>query len=351
MKNLTIAFHSNQLSRTGTEVALYDYAHYAESLLGHRSVVLYHRHNPNNHPEAIQRFAERFDLHPYDDLSQLDDVLSRAGADRLYAIKAGRPDGVLSKRIPTWVHAVFPTAPWHAHGTVYAYVSEWLSAYCARGKLPWVPHIVDLPAVEGDLRAELGIPRDALVVGSYGGSRSFDVAAAREGLMAGLTQIPNLHAVFMHIEPFMEHPRLHFLPGSTDGQRKVQFIQTCDAMLHARLQGESFGLACGEFSIRSRPVMVYGGSKHRHHLRVLGSRALVYDSADDVLRHLQLLPQILKQQQDWDCYSSKFNPEAVMQIFDEVFISALHRRVVQSQCRLDTLSMSFRYMQDRLISK
>jgi hypothetical protein len=63
---ITIAFHSNQLSATGTEVALFDYAHYNETLLGKRSVVMYHRNNPNNHPEALAKFANRFEVVAYD---------------------------------------------------------------------------------------------------------------------------------------------------------------------------------------------------------------------------------------------------------------------------------------------
>jgi hypothetical protein len=345
---LTIAFHSNQMARTGTEVALYDYAHHAERLLGHRSVVLYRRDHPGNHPQAIERFAVRFDLHPYDDVARLDDVLAHAGAGMLYAIKAGRVDRVVSRRVPTLVHAVFPAAPWHAHGTVYAYVSQWLADHCAGGRLPFVPHMIDLPAeAAGNLRAELGLPAGCLVVGGHGGRRSFDVPCARARLQAALARLPQLHAVFMHIEPFIDHPRVHFLPGTTDPLRKLRFIDTCDAMLHARLQGESFGLACGEFSVRNRPVLAWAGSKHRHHLQVLGERALVYDSAEALLAHLLALPQRLAEPRDWDCYSARFDAQAVMQQFDEVFIhGALRARTLDAARRQRKLAASLAYLRN-----
>ena len=60
----TIAFHSNQLSVTGTEVALYDYAHHNATLLGNRSVILYNRLNPNNKSEALDKFCQRFQFFP-----------------------------------------------------------------------------------------------------------------------------------------------------------------------------------------------------------------------------------------------------------------------------------------------
>ena len=35
-----IAFHSNQLCIRGTEVALFDYAHYNETILGNKSYII-----------------------------------------------------------------------------------------------------------------------------------------------------------------------------------------------------------------------------------------------------------------------------------------------------------------------
>lgn len=36
---------------------------------------------------------------------------------------------------------------------------------------------------------------------------------------------------------------------------KTTFINTCDAMLWARHDGETFGLAIGEFSSKNKPVI------------------------------------------------------------------------------------------------
>jgi hypothetical protein len=40
VKNMKILFHSNQLALRGTEVALYDYAHYNENFLGNESLIV-----------------------------------------------------------------------------------------------------------------------------------------------------------------------------------------------------------------------------------------------------------------------------------------------------------------------
>ena len=36
---------------------------------------------------------------------------------------------------------------------------------------------------------------------------------------------------------------------------KVSFINTCDCMIHARTDGETFGLAIAEFSTLNKPII------------------------------------------------------------------------------------------------
>lgn len=166
---LRIGFHSNQLSMTGTEVALYDYALHNEEILGNKSCIFYDKKSPNNQHHVIEKFNNRFDVFPYENSSELDALLEKTNSRLLYAIKSGRKDKVLSLKVPTMVHAVFPTSPDQIHGASYAFISDWLSLNCSGGKIPAVPHIVDLPHIESDLRESLGIPQDALVIGGYGG--------------------------------------------------------------------------------------------------------------------------------------------------------------------------------------
>lgn len=316
----TIAFHSNQLSIRGTEVALYDYALNAEAVLGHRSLVVYNADSPHNSAEALAKFGARFEVVGYRRVEELDALLDRHQADLLYAIKAGKNDGVWSRKVPTMVHAVFPTHPAQAHGASFAFISEWLSRHCANGKIPSVPHIVELPDEDGDLRQELGIPPQAKVLGCHGGANSFDVPSAIEAVRQVLARSPDTWFVFLNIAAFVDHPRALFLPGSSDMVRKTRFINTCDAMLHARLQGESFGLACGEFSIRNKPVLTYAGSKHRHHIDVLGDAGFQYTDARSLVDLIEKLDPEDLRRHSWDRYSALYNREVVMGLFERHLI-------------------------------
>lgn len=316
----TIAFHSNQLSIRGTEVALFDYASNNEAVLNHNSVIVYNAGSTHNSAAALAKFGARFQVVGYRTPDEIDTLLGRNKVDLLYAIKAGKNDGLYSRTVPTMVHAVFPTSPAQAHGASYAFVSEWLSQQCSQRKIPSVPHIVELPDVDGDLRCELQLPQQAKVLGCHGGPQSFDVPSAIEAVRHLLAHSPDTYFVFLNIDRFVEHPRAIFLPGTSDMADKTRFINTCDAMLHARLLGESFGLACGEFSIRNKPVITYAHGKHRHHIEVLGDSGFYYTDARSLIDIIEGLDPAALKHRSWDRHSSRYNRQTVMGRFDEHLI-------------------------------
>src|SRR5258708_40221556 len=109
MERLKIAFHTNQLSLRGTEVAMYDYADYNEKLLGNESIVI--TKHPDvwkySDPQAIQKFKERFNVFFYKTNEDLQSIIKDNKTDVFYAQKAGLVDDVVSHSCKTVVHAVF----------------------------------------------------------------------------------------------------------------------------------------------------------------------------------------------------------------------------------------------------
>ena len=196
---ITVAFHSNQLCLTGTEVALFDYADYNEHLLGNRSVIVSDQNSPNNNCEAIAKFSARFPVYLYSDRRQIEGILAKEGVDLFYCIKAGFNDGLCSNLCKTAVHVVFEYM--EPHGDVYAYISEWLANHMSAGKLPFVPHMVHLPETDEDLRSELGIPTGAVVFGRHGGFHTFDVPFVPLVVETVAERIPEIYFVFMNTKP------------------------------------------------------------------------------------------------------------------------------------------------------
>lgn len=336
----TVLFHVNQFSLRGTEVAIYDYAHFNEVLLNNRSVIASQRQS-SHHPDVVKKFSDRFDIRYYDTLEELQKIVIDERIDVFYALKPGQNDGVMLENVKNCVHVVF--CHYQPHGDVYAYISEWLADAVSDGRQPWVPHIVSLPEVEGDLRRELNIPENAIVYGRHGGLETFDIPFVKREIYKIAARRPDLYFIFMNTDNFLEKkryytrkkinkilstwlfrkksmPNIIFLEGSSDIARKVRFIKTCDAMLHARTRGESFGIACGEFSIFNKPVITCNADwvPERNHIVTLKDKGLYYSSASE----LGILLSTFKKRptKNWDAYTEHFNPKAVMKKFESVFL-------------------------------
>lgn len=308
---MRVGLHSNQLSIRGTEVALWDYAEGLEAR-GHTVRVYARASSPANDAGVVARFRARFDTVLYESWG---DVADFGDLDFLYLIKAGIRDGLEPRGVRWGVHAVFPY--FEPHGDVYAYISRWLAGAMSSGECPYVPHIVDLPDIDGDLRAALGIPEHAVVFGRHGGYDTFDVPFVWAAIAAALEEHDDVWFVFLNTAPGIEHPRVVYLEPTPDPAAKVRFINTCDAMLHARAHGETFGLAPAEFSLRNKPVLTYGRSHERAHIDMLGDKALLYDTKGELVR--LLLAQERHPAGDWNAYRD-YSRDAVIDQFERVFL-------------------------------
>lgn len=320
---MLVAFHSAHMTFRGTEVALFDYAHHNEKTLGNKSVIILPEHNAKSDSPVYQRFRERFPVLTYRSKETLDETLLAARVERLYCIKNGWNDGLFSRSVPTCIHAIFMEG--EMHGDYYAYVSPWLSKVMAYGKAPWVPHIVDLPSVTGNLRQELGIDDQAIVFARYGGADSFDIPFVHRAVLRVARERPDITFLFMNTDRFAPDEVLQrlsniiFLPPTADRSYKVRFIQTSDALLHARQRGETFGLTNAEFSLLNKPNLTYADSPERNHLEVLGEQAITYRDEESLCRLLlgfQPAPD-----QRWDAYAEICNPTFAMSRFQHFFLT------------------------------
>lgn len=310
---MKVAFHSNQLGLRGTEVALYDYAKYNEEILGNESVIISSIHNV--HSQVFEKFTQRFSVFQYTKFDEVEKMLDINNVDVFYAIKAGFYDGIVSNNRKSINHIVFQN--YQPHGNVYAYISEWLGK---KFNLPFVPHIVTLPDINDDLRAELQIPKHAIVFGRHGGNDTFNINFTKQAVKHVAKMRNDIFFLFLNTDRFTEDSlrNVIYLNGSSDLIYKTKFINTCDAMLHARMQGESFGLSVGEFSIRNKPIItLLDGSRDCAHIEMLGSKGIYYNNYDELQKLLfNFRPD---KTIDWNCYRN-YTPENVMMKFKEVFL-------------------------------
>jgi hypothetical protein len=312
---MKIAFHDNMLSIRGTTVAIYDYAFYNREFLKNESIILYDVKYSGNNKDVHSKFSKEFKTYGYNHISEIDEILSKEKCDYLFSIKGGKFDGVISNFCKNLVMAVSSNISKNdIHGDKYFVCSPFLTK---KTGIDFVPHMINLPEVEGNLRSELKIPEDAIVFGRNGGYETFDLPFVKTAIKDILNQKENYYFVFQNTERFIEHSRVLFIAATPDMNFKVKFINTCDAHLHARHIGESFGLTCGEFSVKNKPIITWNGSFERNHIDILGDKALLYNSYDDLM-HL-LLTFDKDKFDDWNCYR-EYLPGPVMDKFKEMYL-------------------------------
>ena len=313
---MNILFHSNQLGIRGTEIALYDMAHYTEKLLGHTSYIA----APiTSDMTAIGKFTQRFGdrVHLYTDSSELQEYCKAYSITHAYFIKGGADDGKLIPGAKNFVHCVFDCS--QPHGDVYAPVSGWLGQ---KFGLDYLPHIVSLPDVKYNYREHLGIPQDAVVFGRHGGYDQFDVPYLAETI-DHLNRRDDLYFLFMNTKPLhaTDHPRIIYLDGTTDLEVKTAFINTCDVMLHGRTEGESFGLSIAEFLHQNKPVITNIEARDRNHIHMLKDTGFYYSTPNELFAIMAQFngPDYIKQY-DLKHLIEESKPENVINKFNQMFL-------------------------------
>ena len=335
---MKIAFHSFQLGDRGTEICLYKYAKYNREILGNESVII----STNTRPiPTYSRFASEFEVFLYPHVwsnkgirgcnkglqEHLEYLVDKEGIDAFYAIKGGENDYFMPSNCKTLAHCVFRCA--QPHGDIYAGVCKFIVDKLG-GNNPYVDNIIEKPDVTTDLREEMGIPKDALVIGRHGGHTQFSIPFAKQAVSEAVSRRSDIYFAFLNTEQFVEHERVKFLPWTGDLNRICEFCRSCDAMLHARVDGEVFPLTIAEMSIQNNPIITWDGiipagengvgGYDRGHIDLLGEYGIYYKDVNELFSILMNIQKSDIEGKDWDVYKDTYSPENVMKQFSEVFL-------------------------------
>lgn len=332
-----VAFLLEHLLVRGTEVATFDYADFNEKLLDNESfIILFHEGNPRraamDHSSEVEEvFVKRFGKDHFFECKTIDEVngiLHAQNIEIIYwqvnGLRDFRIDQLAKKKA---IHAVFGFVP---QGDAFAAISQWLSKTNPDySNISVVPYIVRTPKDRvTTLHDQLHIPREAIVFGRHGGYQECSVPFAKEAIIESALRHPNWYFLLLNTERFCDLANVIYLDKTWDYDLKEQFINTCDFMLHARLGGETFGLACAEFSVRNKPVITYRFGGDKAHVDLLHDKGLFYGTKEELLAHLEQCAAHRDEMRlmDWDAFSKDYNPEVVMQKFNAIFIQPLKNR-------------------------
>jgi len=322
MKN--IIFYARHFTERGTEIAVYDYAKYNEEILGNKSFIVHMPLKMGDLEEVYHKFKTRFTVLEIDDIRDITRIIRLHKIDFFYTLTHGDRDFYEFENKQIWLncktikHCVFHTT--FPEADYYFSISNFLNQ--KNGTLiPVIPHIVEKPIdTITTLRGELGLPANAIVIGRYGGFKEFNIKEAHDAIYEYLTSPrvdPNVYFLFMNTLQFANHPRIIYLNKNIDFNYKERFINTCDAMIHARIEGETFGLSIAEFSIRNKPIITCQVGDMEH-INILGDKAIIYISKDNLIAVFNNIKYIIRDKTNWNAYSY-YTPANIMEMFD-VFI-------------------------------
>lgn len=323
---MKITFYNPHLGLRGTEVMMYDYAFYGRKFYNWDIQVLYNKQDKRSDQLSIDKFKKEFDVYEIDcdpkNFSlinhEIEKFLEKHPSDYFYTQKGGPTKQVNPSNSKTCIlrcSIVDPKEDKHGHS--YAFVSDWLSKKCSNSEIPVVPAIIELPNTMEDFRQEFKIPKNAIVFGRTGGVDTWNIEFVNEVICDILKSNENIYFIFQNTPNFLDHERIIHINNSFDKDFKSKFINTCDAFIHARMEGETFGLSCAEFSLKNKRVITYSKSRENNHTEILGNKGLYYSSPRGLFNILSNF--IPEPEKDWNCYK-EFSAEKVMKIFQDVFI-------------------------------
>lgn len=314
-----ILFHGNEFGERGTETSRFDYAHYFEEMACGRSYVAANKHGNMASLDVFQaRFPGRVFL--VDNVTTIQSIVRDHAIDAVYTIQAGfavepylQQSGAL-----LLIHGVFSGTEAGPAGAKTAVISS--SVQRASG-VPVVPHMVEpvgLPR-RPDLRSELGIGDGAMVFCRHGGKTVFNVPIALEAVCRDAARRPDHYYVFMNTNTWhcaQSLSNIMFVPMDTSKAGKHRFLSACDACIHARQDGETFGLAVAECSNAGLPIITWAGVSlaEDFHLRVLGPLATLYATADELTQILDAFnaDTAIMRKAAYKAAYARFAPKTVM---------------------------------------
>lgn len=346
-----ILFHLASISERGGTLATLLLAQANKTILNNESYFACPI-NEVHEAELLNRIIDQIgesNILLYSGTEELDRFIIHRDISWIYYQIHGQHENLPSTACSTFVHAIFTTK--FQFGTKYIPISDWLNRH-NRTNYPVLPLIVPkIYGISDNLRNALGIPDTSTVFGGMGGKNSFNIPFIHSAVKHVAANNPEIHFVFLNFEKFCDLDNVHFLPKNTDVIYKEMFINTCDAMIHARGDGETFGMACAEFSIKGKPVITWNpgplyycifsafyilrrigltsllpkvlwgirpqDSYAKAHLDSLGEKAILYRTKQDAINIMTNLKKYTVHQ-DYDCYSVKFSDQAVAERFRKI---------------------------------
>lgn len=322
-----VAFFVRHFTERGTEVSTYNYAHYNEKILNNKSIIIAYNGPKKNNKEPFinttrKIFEKRFEVIEIKDIEEMRQIILHKKISFCYIQSHGTfRDYYQLKNKKVWQNCVttyhYVFGPMIRQGSINrAVIGEDLNKRFNK-KIPVLPYMVEEFKDLGNLRDALNIPKNAFVYGRHGGLKTFDIEFVNICIKEILSKRDDIYFIFLNTEKFYNHKNIIYLDRNSDLEYKLKFISSCDAMIHARKDGETFGLSVAEFSSANKPIITYSRSLDKEHIRILKKKGIFFESKNELLEIFNTLNTEYIGDKDWNAYKL-YTPERVMEIFEKI---------------------------------
>ena len=323
---IRIGFYEETLSFRGTTRSILAYADSIQCFTDDILCTYYFKRSEKNHIPSAKLFINKGIA--IKEVNRKED-LKRENLDFLYYITAeapGKINWLENSARKTLLHQVGFQPPDFNSSTYFAYASHWQSIYFTDGCACVLPHIVENPQdirspTEIDqinARRAYNLPLDAIVLGRHGGFDTWNLPFASKAVFEAVSKRNDLYFLFLNTPKFAEHPQIKFLQGTHNNLEREDFLNACDGMIHARWEGETFGLSCAEFLIRKKPIISWNESRERNHFFMAESSIIGYNNFNDLSAFLHSLDKKYLEHKsclipDW--IQTRYSRESIARIF------------------------------------
>lgn len=319
---LSAGFFEKSISFRGTTRSILAYAEALQRFSKEYICTYYFLRSGNNHIPAAKLFLEKgIAIKAIENTEEL----RHQKLDFLYYVTS-EPPGAIKwlKELAntTLLHQVGYQFPDHEASTHFAYTSHWQNLFFTDGNSHTLPYIIEDPSpienrpLQKEARQISGIPQDAIVFGRHGGIDTWNLPFSSKAVFDAANSRHDIYFLFLNTPKFADHPQIKFLNGTHDNNEREVYLSACDAMLHSRWEGETFGLACAEFLIRRKPILTWSESRERNHFLMAENSVITFNHYNDLLLTLKTVDKKYLEHKatlipDW--ISTRYSQENVAQ--------------------------------------
>ena len=316
--NFKIGFFINNFLSLSKINIIFNYAFYTRYYNNNENIIIY---NNDIDLSILNKFINEFNCFEITNLNEINNILFKNNITHLYSI--GKT--FISKNVINLIHLDSDNDIKNDSNDSNEFICKYalFTDYLNTHELPIIPFIIDYNKYDtnSNFRNDLVISQDAIIIGRDGEYNDFNIIEVFNAIKEILDIDNNIYFIFVNTKPFYIHDRILYLDKIIDNSLKVKFINSCDAMIHGKINGEIYSYEIAEFSILNKPIITcLKNDINTGHINILLDKALYYYDTPSLVNIFSKISHFKNIDFNWNACNDNL-PEQVIKLFMKNFIN------------------------------